>query len=247
MTIVHREHAAFFFDAAAAPAARAKSGETVRFCCRDCYDGQLDRDGADFSAIDMRRVNPVTGPLYVEGAEAGDVLRVEITDIALAAEGAMCVRRGVGCYDIEGIHCRRFPLEDGCICFDQGIRIPARPMIGVIGAAPAGAPVSSESPGEHGGNLDIPLLGVGAVVYLPVSAEGALLSLGDLHARQGDGETAVCALECEGEATLKVDVLKGLSGLPTPLIKTPEYYLCAAADESLDISSVAAAKKCTAS
>ena len=116
-------------------------------------------------------------------------------------------------------------------------------MIGVIGTAPSNEDIRTTVPAEHGGNLDIKDLGVGALLYLPVNIPGGLLSMGDLHAVQGDGETVICALEMSGEVTVKVDVLKNRKDIPTPFIVTQSHYITTAADPSLDNCSVAAAKK----
>jgi amidase len=243
MITISKEQIHFDFDPAGLPADYADSGDVVKFCCQDCYSEQLLTDNFDFNRMDMKRNNPATGPLYVRGAEPGDVLRVEIKAIDLAESGSMCVRTGAGIYEIEGCHCRRFPIEDGALVFDNDIRVPLRPMIGVIGTAPKHDAMSTKTPGEHGGNLDIKDLGAGALLYLPVNVPGALLSMGDIHAVQGDGETVICALEMSGEITVKVDVLKNRQDIPTPFIVTKSHYLTTAADKSLDVCSVAAAQK----
>ncbi len=231
-----------FFDKNNAPVARAQSGDTATFVCRDCYDGELKHDHYDFAKMDMSRNNPASGPLYVEGAEPGDVLRVELLEIEPAEQACMSVRPGVGVYEIDGSHCRVFPIRDGCGDVD-GITIPLKPMIGVIGTAPGGEPVSTQTPGEHGGNLDIKDMNAGNILYLPVETPGALLSMGDLHGVQGDGETVICALEMRGRVTVRVTVLKNKPDIPTPFIVTPTHFITAAADESLDVCSVAAARK----
>lgn len=233
----------FFFDPDTPPAAYADSGDSVVFRCEDCYAGQLDCDGKDFSLLDMERNNPITGPLFVRGAEPGDLLRIDIEHIDVESSGSMCVRKGVGAYAVQGSHCRRFPIEGDALRFDGGLKIPLCPMLGVIGVCPAGAPVSAQCPGEHGGNLDIRELGAGSSLYLPVSLPGALLCAGDLHAVQGDGETAICALEVSGSVRLRVHVCKGRDPLPTPFIVNADACYTAAAAESLDVCSVAAARK----
>ena len=179
--ILKPENIRIFFDSKEEPAAYADDGETVVFCCMDCYGKRITGDGMDYSKLAMPEGNPVTGPLYIRGAEPGDVLEIEILDIAVDCFGSMCVRNGGGTYEIEGSHCRQFPIEGGSVAFDEDIQIKLRPMIGVIGTCPAGAPVSTEEPGEHGGNLDIRDLGIGSRLYLPVSVPGGLLSVGDLH------------------------------------------------------------------
>lgn len=243
MQTIKRDQVHFAFDPAQQPVAWGKSGETFVFECQDCYCGQLDRDRVEFGQMDMDFNNPATGPLFIEEAMPGDVLRVQILEIDIAPEGAMCARDGAGIYQIEGCHCRRFPVDQGQILFDNGIRLPVRPMIGVIGTAPGQQQVSTTRPGEHGGNLDIREMNRGTTLYLPVNVPGGLLSMGDLHALQGDGETVICALEMEGTVTVKVDVLKNRPDIPTPFLVTQTHYITTAADPSLDVCSVQAARK----
>ena len=207
MRQISEKNTSFFFDPAIPPALTVESGETVTFMTKDCYDGQIDIDHKDFCLLDMSRNNPATGPLYIKGAEPGDTLKVEVLDIVPNEYGMMCVRLGKGVYHVSGNHCRIFKIQDGTIQFDQGIRIPVRPMIGVIGTCPATA-CDTHSPGPHGGNLDIRDLGIGSTVYLPVSVPGAMLSIGDCHALQGDGETAICGLEVSAAVTVRVTIVK---------------------------------------
>lgn len=243
MINIKKEQIHFAFAPADTPVAYAENGDIVKFCCLDCYCEQILTDGFDFNNMNMQRNNPATGPLYVRGAEPGDILRVEIKAIDLAADGSMCARTGVGIYEIDGCHCRRFSIEDSEVVFDNNIRIPIRPMIGVIGTAPKTKIMSTQTPGEHGGNLDINDLGVGTLLYLPVNVPGALLSMGDIHAVQGDGETIICALEMSGKVTVKVDVLKNRQDIPTPFIVTESHYITTASDPSLDDCSVIASQK----
>lgn len=243
MKIIGKDSISFRFDPALPPAETVESGETVCFYTRDCYDEQIDVDGKDFTLLDMHRNNPVTGPLYVDGAQPGDVLQVDILDIVPDGDAKMCVRLGSGIYEVEGCHCRRFPIRDGKLWFDNGVQIPIRPMIGVIGTCPAHGG-DTKTPGDHGGNLDIPDLGIGSRIYLPVALPGALLSIGDCHALQGDGETAICGAEMSARVTVQVTVLKGRGGdIPTPFIETADAVYTTAANASLDIASVAAARK----
>ena len=137
----------FQFDPKVEPAAFANSGDTVCFDCQDCYAEQLTEDRMEFSRMDMTRNNPITGPLFVNGAEPGDVLKVEILKIDLEDHGVMCVRTGKGIYEVDGCFCRRFDIEDGIIHWDRGLDIPVRPMIGVIGTCPT-EPESTQVPGN---------------------------------------------------------------------------------------------------
>ena len=242
MKTITKDKIRFGFDASFEPVLTINPGETVCFETQDCYAEQIDYDKKEFSLLDMKRNNPVTGPLCVNGAEPGDVLKVEIHDIIPDDHGSMCVRLGCGVYEVEGCHCRRIPIKDGVIFFDEGIEIPVRPMIGVIGTCPA-MPCDTQSPGPHGGNLDIRDLGIGSTIFLPVSVSGALLAIGDCHAVQGDGETAICAMEMSAKVIVKVDLIKGGTDIPTPFIETKDAIFTTHADRSLDAASVTAARK----
>ena len=242
MKIIEKDRIQFGFDPEIPPAECCESGETVCFRTQDCYAEQIDTDYKEFSLLDMKRNNPATGPLYVRGAETGDVLKIEIIDIVPEDHAVMCVRLNCGVYDVVGCHCRKFPVHDGKVYFDNGIEIPVKPMIGVIGTCPAEA-CDTQSPGEHGGNLDIKDLGKGSTIYLPVSVEGAMLSIGDCHAVQGDGETAICGAEISAAVTVKVSVLKGRKDIPTPFIEDDGNIYTTSGNESLDAASAAAARK----
>lgn len=242
MKTITKDKKQFSFDPAVVPAETAESGETVCFQTQDCYAEQIDYDKKDFALLDMKRNNPITGPLFVNGAEPGDILKIDILDITPEDHGTMCVRLGSGVYDVQGCHCRRFPINDNKVLFDNNVEIPLKPMIGVIGTCLEKA-CDTQAPGEHGGNLDIKDLGIGNSIYLPVSVPGALLSIGDCHAVQGDGETAICAVEISASVIVRVSVIKGNSGIPTPFIETERTIITTNADESLDAASIEAARK----
>ncbi len=232
------------FDKATPPSGRVRSGDIVTFVCRDCYNGSLHTDRMDPRDLDRSCGNPITGPLYIEDAAPGDVLRIDILQIRPGPSGRMYVRPGAGLYDLSGTLCRVFPIDAQNMTFSfDGLTLPLRPMIGVIGTAPAGDRLSSECPGETGSNMDIRDMCAGSTLCLPVQVPGALLSMGDLHGVQGDGESAVCALEMAGEVTVRVVVLKDRADIPTPLLVTPTHYMTAAADPSLDRCAQAAARK----
>lgn len=232
------------FDKHNTPAAYAHSGDTAIFHCRDCYNGAMHTDRMQRDEMIRTCANPATGPLYVEEARAGDILKVEILDILPDDKGCMSVRPGLGAYEIDGSICRVFPVDPQAMTVDfDGVSISLRPMIGVIGTAPSGDPVSTELPGEHGGNMDIKDMTAGATLYLPVNVDGALLSMGDIHGLQGDGESAICGLEMNGTVTVRVTVLKDRPDIPTPMLENETHYMTTAADPSLDVCSLAAARK----
>lgn len=204
-------------DAKNAPSARCKSGDTVLFETLDCYDCSVTRQGERLKIDRMH--NPATGPLFVEGAEVGDALKVEIIKITTRDWGAMGISFGeFGFKNVQGsdhsMHV--YDIKDGVVKAG-GFDIPVDNMIGVIGVAPAGEGVLTVTPGAHGGNMDCRRIREGATIYFPVAAEGALLSMGDLHALMGDGEVFGYGLEVSGEVTVRVTAIKGMA-LEQPLL-----------------------------
>lgn len=204
------------------PAAHCESGDTVWFETRNCYDDRLSADGSVFeeeNALD----NPATGPLFVNGAQKGDVLKIEILDIKLKGKGYMR-QSTVGGAFFERVTervVREFDVSGTDVKFNDKLTFPINTMIGVIGTAPENEAISTEIPSDHGGNMDCTRIVKGATLYLPVNVKGALLSIGDMHALMGDGEVMICGLEAAGEATVRVSVVKGHK-LPTPCLVTPE-------------------------
>ncbi|WP_177163830.1 acetamidase/formamidase family protein [uncultured Fusobacterium sp.] len=226
------------------PAGYCKSGETVVFETRDCYDNTItsserplgDREGLS---------NPVTGALYVEGAEVGDILKVEIEDIKLRSWGVMRSSTTAGVFH-EKYKKREaiiFQVKNNKIYFDDKLILEADPMIGVIGTAPIeeeGIPTTT--PGKHGGNMDCKKIVKGSIIYLPVNVEGGFLSMGDIHALMGDGEVFICGLEIAGEITVKVSVLKNIK-LPTPFLYSRGKVMSIQSAEDLDKAGDMAAKE----
>lgn len=226
------------------PAGYCKSGETVVFETRDCYDNTItsserplgDREGLS---------NPVTGALYVEGAEVGDILKVEIEDIKLRSWGVMRSSTTAGVFH-EKYKKRKaiiFQVKNNKIYFDDKLILEADPMIGVIGTAPIekeGIPTTT--PGKHGGNMDCKKIVKGSAIYLPVNVKGGLLSMGDIHALMGDGEVFICGLEIAGEITVKVSVLKNIK-LPTPFLYSRGKVMSIQSAEDLDKAGDMAAKE----
>jgi amidase len=117
--------------------------------------------------------------------------------------------------------------------FDFGVRLPARPMVGVIGTALADRAISTAHPGPHGGNMDFNDVTAGTVAHLPVWGPGALFGIGDVHATMGDGEVSGAAVEISGEVTLRLDLVKG-SGLARPWFETPVSWMTYACAPKLE-------------
>jgi len=232
---VSKDQHVFSLSAKAVPAARVRAGQTVRLETADCFAGQIRVPGEAPDAVDWARINPASGPVFVEGARPGDVLSVLVEGIEIAPQGVMAVSPQFGVLR-ERIAATAFeivPIADGFARLPGGVDVPIQPMIGVIGVAPAGAPVPCGSPGPHGGNMDTRLIGEGSVVYLPVAATGALLAAGDLHAVMGDGEICGTGVEVAGSVTLRVDMRRDLD-LVNPVVETAEVVATIASAETLD-------------
>ena len=234
MIRVARDQSVFALSADAAPVARVHPGESFILDTCDCFSDQVQSADAALGGVDWEQINPATGPVCVEGVEPGDVLCVRIDRIDVASRGVMAVSGDFGVLhdQFEGIAFEMVPLEDG-YAHVAGIRVPVRPMIGVIGVAPAGAPVACGSPGPHGGNMDTRIIGEGATVYFPVFVAGALLAAGDLHAAMGDGEICGTGVEIQGSIELTVDVRRDLT-LHEPVVETDDVVAAIASAETLD-------------
>ncbi|MBS7645784.1 acetamidase/formamidase family protein, partial [Candidatus Bathyarchaeota archaeon] len=178
--------------------------------------------------------NPLTGPIRVKGAERGDTLIVDIKRIrSTIGQGATYIAPStryissiplLRLLDVELPHMTRIcPIKGRKVYFSDKIMLPFKPMIGTIGVAPEFEAVSSRFPGPHGGNMDIPDIGIGSRLHLPVYVEGALLYLGDVHAAQGEGESpSGVAIEMPAEVTLTVDVIKD-KVVTWPRLETSKY------------------------
>jgi acetamidase/formamidase len=184
-----------------------------------------------WSALE-RVTNPVTGPIEVEGAEAGDTLVVEILDIELPDEGTTAIIPSFG--GLEGwlnlMEPRRKMCEirEGKVLYvtDGGktVELEADPFIGTIGVSPEFESITTLSPGRHGGNMDCPDVKPGNTLMLPVFRPGALLGLGDVHAVQGDGEICGVAVEIPAVVTLRLDLQKG-RGIGWPRVVSPDEFM----------------------
>lgn len=196
---------------------------TIDVATKDCFSNQLRTPEDTIEALDWDATNPATGPIYVNGAEPGDTLKVTINKIDVDERGTVCALENEGTlgHIVSGSHVKIVHIENGDAVFTPEIRIPINPMIGVIGVAPAEGSIGCGTPGHHGGNMDNTMVAEGAVLYFPVAVEGALLALGDVHAVMGDGEIGVTGLEIPADVNLTVEVIKG---------KAPEYPILENAD-----------------
>jgi acetamidase/formamidase len=225
---IHGGHHHFGWDNSIPPVLRVAAGETVEFECVDAGGGQVSAasTAADVVKLDFGRVNPVTGPVHVDGAKPGDALKVTIDAFKPSGFGWTANIPGFG------LLADQFPepalklwTYDAAAkepaLFTSTARVPLKPFAGTIGLAPAEPGLHSVVPPRRvGGNMDIRDLAAGTVLYLPVEVEGALFSVGDTHAAQGDGEVCGTAIESPMRAVLGFDVVKGMN-LKTPCFTTP--------------------------
>ena len=239
MNIIPKDKAIYAMSGANAPALTVAAGSRVVFETRDALSDQITSEDDAFDGLDWGRINPATGPLYIEGAAVGDVLSVTIEKIEIADRGVALCGKGMGTLGhlFDGSHIKVMPIVDGKVIFSDTISFPVNKMVGVIGTAPAESEgeISCGVPCAHGGNLDCKKITEGATLFLPVNVPGALLAIGDLHAAMGDGEIGVSGLEVAGRVTVTVDVLKG-ANMPTPMLRNASHIMTLASHEDLDIA-----------
>ncbi len=203
------------WDRGLAPALDVEDGDVVELHVPDASRDQIGEHAvaADLASIDFDLMNPVAGPVFVRGAQAGDVLAVEVLEVRTRAWGWTAIVPGFGLLadDFPEPWLRISPIEDGRVRFGDRFELPCRPFPGTIGVAP-------ETPGAHsvippsrfGGNIDVRHLTAGATLFLPIGVEGALFSVGDGHAAQGDGEVCGSAIETGMEIALRLGVRRDL-------------------------------------
>jgi amidase len=216
------------FSAADEPVLRIQpgTGDTIAFETSDEVYAQLHQthDMAKLTA----QINPITGPVYVEGAMPGDVLTVTIHEIRLKDYGWSVSLPGAGALqDVMGeeMFTRQVPIDDAGVHVTDRHVFDAKPMIGCIGTAPAEGVNSTVMPSyPQGGNMDLTECRPGSVVYLPVMVEGAYLAIGDIHAIMAEGESSFVAIEAEGTAVVSVDVIKDLP-LRAPRVETADEWV----------------------
>jgi acetamidase/formamidase len=207
------------------PRLRVGSGDTVHVECVDSSGAQCNPSMtlAEYLKIDRDRIHALTGPIFVEGAEPGDVLQVDVLEVAHKGWGWTSVVSGLGFLKQRFAEPFFFvwKLEREVSKSIAPAVVPLRPFCGVMGVAPAeDGELRTRPPGIFGGNMDVRQLCTGATLYLPVLNRGALFSAGDAHAAQGDGEVSINGIECPADVTLRFRVHKQLA-LPGPIVETP--------------------------
>ncbi|WP_353645806.1 acetamidase/formamidase family protein [Mesorhizobium sp. WSM2239] len=226
-TIHGRSHH-FGWDHSIPPAQTVTPGSTIRFECLDSGGGQFKPDStvADVAALDFSRVNPVTGPVFVDGAEPGDALKITIHEFEPSGFGWTANIPGFGLladqFTEPALNLWKYDAAAlAPALYGRNGRVPLKPFAGTIGVAPAKPGLHSVVPPRRvGGNLDIRDLAAGTTLYLPVEVAGALFSIGDTHAAQGDGEVCGTAIESAMNVALTIDLVKDAK-LSMPRFTTP--------------------------
>ena len=219
-------------------------GTVVELTTEDCFGGRVrSADDLPSQVCEFPYLNPVTGPIAVEGAEPGDTLAVHVVDIAPARAWAVSTTFPhfgalTATHETAMLH---EPLEEVVWVYEVDrergtclfrprrggpeVELPLDPMHGTLGVAPAAGQVfMSITPAAHGGNMDTPELRAGTTVYLGVNVPGAQLSLGDGHCRQGEGEVCGTAVEAAMRTVVVVDLIKG--GAPAwPRLESDEFLM----------------------
>ncbi len=206
----------YAWDNAIEPRLSINPGDMVTVECREASGQQIgpDSQASALTSLAFDRVNPVTGPIYVNGAQPGDTLKVEVLRFMHRGWGWTGIIPGFGLLadEFPEPYLKIWRLGGEWAEFKPGIRVPLEPLCGEMGVAPReSGPVSPVFPKEHGGNLDTRGLTAGSTLYMPVWVPGALFCCGDCHAAQGDGEVCGTGIEAPMAVTLRFDVLKGRS------------------------------------
>ena len=217
-----REKSFTTYHAGLTPAYTAALGEVLLVDCQHGLPGLVTRDGKFAKPKDGDRINPGTGPIFVEGIEPGDALAADLLDIR------------TGDWGYSGG--RIFELAGGYAVIDADLKLPLQPMIGQIGIAPAKGEMDTKAPAETGGNMDCKEVRAGSTVVFTAQVRGGLVGMGDAHALQGDGEIGGQGIECDAEVLVRFRKLpRKLSD--RPVIMRPEWIATLGADKDLSEAS----------
>lgn len=237
-TIKQPGNYSYAFNRYLEPIARVCVGEEVEMYTEDTFKGRIDSEDLlpEIALKNVTELNPQTGPVYIEGAEPGDTLAVHILDIQPIRDwGVSCIQKPLG-----GLSPNKYtrmlnpPLEErtwiyrldeeGNYTRDRRLTFPYEPFLGTIATASSLEVISTLTPYELGGNMDVPDVCPGNIVYLPVEVEGGFFFTGDVHAKQGQGELCGTAIEIAAKVRLRFEVIKG-KRIRWPRIESPDELM----------------------
>jgi len=210
------------------PVMTIRPGDTISLTAPDAANGEVTpaTTSEDISKINYRRLDPLVGPVYIEGAKPGDALRIDVLELRPLGWGwtALLPEFGLLWREILDPFIKIWELDKPYVEMPNGARFDLHPMIGCIGVAPAqDGDYASITPTNAAGNIDIRYLNAGSTLLVPVFNDGALLSAADGHALQGEGEICGTAIECPMEMTLKVDLVRD-AGLDAPELVVADTF-----------------------
>lgn len=229
------------------PVLRVESGAVIEAFTEDASDGQLGPQ-SELSALDKLSfdpIHPLTGPVFVQGAQPGDILKVTLHEIELGDWGWNAILPGFG-FLSDSLNLKYLKIYDlgkgrESVKFKEGIELQLNPFPGVMGVAPAtDSLLSTIPPRANGGNMDDPNMTEGTILYFPVFVEGGLFSIGDGHAVQGLGEVCGTAIEAPLRVVYQIELIKGRT-IREPQYETNTYYATTGFARTID----EAAKKAT--
>ena len=236
------------FSSAIPPVLTVPSGSVIEAFTEDASDQQFSLGSSvdAVNSLDFEPIHPITGPVYVEDAEPGDMLAVTLHKVEMGEWGWQAIVPGFGYLADEftepALKTFKLGKDATSIEFAEGINIPLKPFPGVMGVAPATSEMlSTIPPRANGGNMDDPNMVEGTTVYFPVFVDGALFSIGDTHAVQGLGEVCGTAVEAPMRIVYELNLIKGSRNIEEPQYETDDYYAVTAFGTTLD----EAAKKAT--
>jgi len=228
------EKVIFAFTKDNEPAVKCDLPQTLVLQTKDCFSGDIKSETDTMASLDYDTLNPSTGPVYFNDVVPGDVLEIKIKRISCQSPGfTMCVpEEGLLGDQVKKSLTKFYPFDNQFVYITDKIKIEYKPMIGVIGLAPADGAISTVNPGDHGGNMDTTMIHEGATLFLPVKVAGGLLAVGDLHAAMGDGESFFTGLEVSGEVELDVKVRKDLK-MEIPFVLADENFASIATEKEV--------------
>lgn len=236
------------FSRSISPAIKVPDGSIIEAFAHEATGGQLNLHSTveDFKDVDFSKIHTLTGPIYINGAEPGDVLAVELLELEPGDWGWTGLSPDFGFLPSKNqkTEFKTFKLnkEDNLIHFTKGINIPIKPFPGVMGVAPdTDSMLVTYPPRANGGNMDDPHLVAGVTVYFPVFVKGALFSIGDPHAAQGLGEVVGTAVESPMRILFRVRVIKNRQ-IAEPQYESDEYYATTGFAATIDQAAAKATK-----
>lgn len=230
------------------PQLKVEPGAVIEVATEEASDRQLSPESTleDLKNLSFDPIHPLTGPVYVNGAEPGDILKVKLHKVELGSWGWTAIVPGFGFLSDEFTEpwLKTFEFDENAktAAFSDSINVPLKPFPGVMGVAPdTDSLLSTIPPRANGGNMDDPDITEGTTVYFPVFVEGALFSIGDAHATQGFGEVCGTAIEAPMRIVYEIDLIKGDRIIEEPQYETKDSYAVTGFGTTID----EAAKKAT--